>query len=1120
MIFNRISCSNAVKLGQPAHVPCVSISNIVSIIFSIFRHTLATQKHTFDHLSGTRAPTMATAPTPPARERIPMSFHSSQARTRASSPLSSGSSVVSTIASAFPSSSGGYSPPNVALRRNSRRQFRTAADNYGSGDTAIPDAGSMRRQLLQRLWSREFQRFNRTGSESPPLQRSQRNRRAWRFIETPSPTACLECQKLDAVHFNRSVPEITSKRAKYSKLSSTFSSFTQKSHSIETETIEQPESVVDVEESRPSESVSTVDPNDSREVDENRNFTSSEVDDSDVNMAPSNSTFQIEMDGDQINIITTTTTTNTTSSSDSIAAESRPTNHVPMTFRSNENDSIKRMVRSDKNSNYESDVGADSANDNENGECVTQVTPSSTTTTISIDQSTIDSFISQILVDSLNNIIVVEGIVSGPSSNDDNNLSGVMHSVSSQTETDTSTSTVDDNYYVEENAAPTDALTSPQNIYFPKYATDESLSEFSAKYSNDSMVTELPVANIVISVISGSSYPLDGGELIVHRYAQIPRTESMEVRPSSGSVIDGDGNDENGDDDNISLVDSLDDPTENHRHIDGETNSPKLIEKSKAFFVPMDNDKDQDASAEQETPDVNVGYAMPERLRERLQQRQMEMSRRKEYEMKRKQEKIQRIIEQFENKGAAAYESSEHSDVLQVGADMPDTKTVPVRNRSSTDAQLSNVNTHRRSIGLLESYTIDAQGNLLFKEPQKAKAANGKKGPLTMKRGSSKLTPKPTALIARKPREIVSTKVVAVKRTNANAAKPLSNSRLRNTKNSIIGRRADVQKMTLYHHSPTDMVTPDADCGPRRLYQKTEIHDGKKRIEILEIVECANSSPDSLATTATTTSPTSSTTTAQTKSSKIPVPVPPVKKSVARNANGNHQRLSKASSREMPSNYSVSKSFAKNFHQLNNNSKVDQIIADLLIEALNSSTDIGIEFVQTPQQGAANAACTNQSSLIKVSNTKRVCLASAATGTSNGRRNSVSGGGKRSAHSSGKYHQVFDAIPEEKSSLSVDSPENKAEFIESELNSSRISDAVSSSIDFVQENSVDSTDGPANASGSMNGQARGKEAVHSDQEKPEAWFGCFGQRHNESPVDPLLLDEGIFKDIHKSSVLV
>lgn len=844
--------------------------------------------------------------------------------------------------------------------------------------------------------------------------------------------------------------------------------------------------------------------------------------------------FQIEMDGDQINIITTTTTTTPPRSTDtdSTAREHRPTNNES---RSSEpGTSHQSTICSDENSNHESDIGAVAAA-GEIGECVAHVAPS-TTTTISIDQSTLDSFISQILVDSLNNIIVVEGKVSGPSSNDDNNLSGVLHSVSSQTQTDTSA--INENQFmdVDECDAPTETATAAlqQKIYFPKYATDDSLSEYSAKYSNESTTIELPAASIVISVISGSAYPLDGGELIVHRFAQMPRTESMEVRPSSGSAI-GD-NDDNRDDDNVSL-DSLDDPAESNKGVAAEeTHSTRPIEKSKAFFVPMDNDNDQDASAEHETPDIVVGYAMPERLRDRLERRQMEMSRRKEYEMKRKQEKIQRIIDQFENKSAITDESSGHSDILDVVAAtatmaIPETrpsKPVISKRNKAEKAQ------YKSEVGLLQSYTIDAQGNLLFKEPQKVKAASSKKAPPTMKRATAKATTKSVA--TRKPREIVTTKVVAVKRTNAITVKPISNSRHRNnSRDSIVGRRTDLQKMTLYHHSPAaDMVTPDTDCGPRRMYQKTEIHDGKKRIEILEIVECANSSPDSLATS---TSPTSSAaTTSTTKSSKIPVPVLPVKRSSTR-ANNGHQRQSTSPSPPPPrrrqsqanasqlkmnaSQCKSTKSYAKN----NNNSKMDQIIADLLIEALNSSTDIGIEFVKTPQQGPTISAL-NQSSLIKVSNTKRVCASTTATSTTassaaNVRRNS---GGKRSAHSSGKYQQVFDAIPEEKSNLSVESPESTAEISNSILNSSHTSDTVSTSIVFAQENSVESKDGSANAAQHVdrakNGQARGKEAVHSDQEKPEAWFGCFGQRHNESPVDPMLLDEGIFKVIHKSSVLV
>lgn len=1092
---------------------------------------------------------MATAPTPPARECVPMSFHSTHA-TRANSPYSSGSS----FGSVFPPSSAGGSDTNLS-------------QVYSSN-------GSMRRQLLQRLWSREFQRFNRTGSVSPPMQRSQRTRNAWRHMDAPSgpwirpnfrqTRQCIHgqsshSQAMDstahwpnpwsAQHFNRSVPEITSKRAKFSKLSSSFSSFKQKSHSIETET-------VDLSQSERSECLTAADTsermgtndsnfaantNASHDIDENRNFIASEVGDSDdVASSTATNMFQIEMDGDQINIITTTTTTTPPRSTDtdSTAREHRPTNNESRSSEPGIN--YQSTIRSEVNSNHENDVDAvDAAN--EIGECVAHVAPS-TTTTISIDQSTLDSFISQILVDSLNNIIVVEGKVSGPSSNDDNNLSGVLHSVSSQTQTDTSMTTENHFMDVDESDAPADAAAAAlqQKIYFPKYATDDSLSEYSAKYSNESTTIELPAASIVISVISGSAYPLDGGELIVHRFAQMPRTESMEVRPSSGSAI-GD-NDDNRDDDNVS-VDSLDDPAESNRGVVvDETHSTRPIEKSKAFFVPMDNDNDQDASAEQETPDIIVGYAMPERLRDRLERRQMEMSRRKEYEMKRKQEKIQRIIDQFENKSAITDESSGHSDIFDV---VTATAEAAIQETRPSKSVISKRNTtekgqYKSEVGLLQSYTIDAQGNLLFKEPQKVKAAGSKKAPPTTKRATAKASAT-KSIAARKPREIVTTKVVAVKRTNAIAVKPISNSRHRNnSRDSIVGRRTDLQKMTLYHHSPAaDMVTPDADCGPRRMYQKTEIHDGKKRIEILEIVECANSSPDSLATS---TSPTSSATTASTtKSSKIPVPVLPLKRSSTRPTNGHHRqstspspppprrKQSQANASQLKMNASQCKStknYAKSLHQMNNNnSKMDQIIADLLIEALNSSTDIGIEFVKTPQQGP-NISVHNQSSLIKVSNTKRVCAATAATSTTassaaNARRNS---GGKRSAHSSGKYQQVFDAIPEEKSNLSVDSPESAAEISNSILNSSHTSDTVSTSIVFAQENSVESNDGSANAAQHVdrakNGQARGKEAVHSDQEKPEAWFGCFGQRHNESPVDPLLLDEGIFKVIHKSSVLV
>lgn len=1019
--------------------------------------------------------------------------------------------MVSTIASALPFSSGGDSDTNLS--------------EIYSGN------GSLRRRLLQRLSSQECQRFKRTGSSLLSPQYSQRSRCTWRHINTPSPSVCWKCQSLDAARFERLVPESTSKRAKYC-IASSLSSFEERLHLIET-VIDSPNiartphfrNVVHEEQKCSIESSSN--------ASDDANKNDSAIEDGSAFSTTTNA-LQIETDEDRANFLNTSTRIETTESSAPSQSSTSETTMLESTTREHlatSNKSVQTRLlgikihpsngQFDKCGNFDSVVTtADSKDDG----CSTS---EATTATMNIDQSTIDSFISQILVDSLNNIIVVEGTVSGPSTVNDNNLGGVVHSVSCQT--DASLLLADDHHYMQERPS-VGELSFQQKINFPQYFIDESPSEYSAKYSNDSTVIELADGNVEISVVSGSSYPLDGGELIVRRYTQ--RTESMEVRPPSGTMFENDtiGElDEDNDNDTDSLVDSLDEPTDKVGASADEIRAIKPIEKSKAFFVSMDDgDQDRDTAAEQETVCFTVGDAMPERLRKRLQRRQTEMSRRKRYETKRKQEKFQRIVESFESECAVVEDVSGHSEVLDAlqGANTPtaqastdvvpagDSVAAPLKKRNAIHASLSSTNADRR-IQLLESYTVDAKGNLRFQEPQKARKMRDKKTGLTVKREATKISTRSAAPLLRKPREIVTTKVVAVKRTNTIAGKPLSKGWHRGSKDLIIGRRTDLQKMTLYHHSPSDIVTPDADCGPRRMYQKTEIHDGKKRIEILEIVECVNSSPDNMATTTVTTSTASTVPTGAPKSSKIPVPVMPLKKSTARLASGHKQQLSTASI-PASTNHSVSRSSLKNL--ANNNSKVDQIIADLLIEAMHSSTDIGIEFVQTPQQDHANA---------KISNNKRVCLKTMAATSSSvkeakiGRRNSVSSGGKRSAHGSGKYQRVFEAIPEEKTnSLSTDSPENNDKRNNAMENTSQTSETISSSITFTQETLAESKDAPTNAERvverPMNGPARGKEAVQSDQEKPEAWFDCFGQRHNESPIDAALLEQGTFTVIHKS----
>lgn len=219
---------------------------------------------------------------------------------------------------------------------------------------------------------------------------------------------------------------------------------------------------------------------------------------------------------------------------------------------------------------------------------------------------------------------------------------------------------------------------------------------------------------------------------------------------------------------------------------------------------------------------------------------------------------------------------------------------------------------------------------------------------------------------------------------------------------------------------------------------------------------------------------------------------------------------------------------------MNNNSKVDQIIADLLIEALNHSTDIGIEFINTPQ------SLTSQSN-IKLNPTKKMNLSSRrpSNGIAISGSSASVGSGKRSAHSSAKYQQVFDSIPEEKSSSqSIDSPNDEnallVERANNNNNSNSNTDENAGSITKSQITTTPNSSTQPKSNGSIrkspqklkaNGEnhkkvASGKAAIESDQDKSETWFGCFGRTHIDSPVDGLLMDEGILKIIHNTSLAV
>lgn len=823
---------------------------------------MAKQKHTFSDLNA------SSAPSPPARERIPPSFESRE-RTRTSSPISSASSA-STIVHGFASAGSTGSDSNL------NRTFSTN--------------GSMRQQLLRRLWHKEYRRLDRTGSLSPPLHRSLRTKRTFRMQDT-SPEVCSECERLEMTRFNRSVPEIAMKHIKHTnslshpKISSSASSlsFVRKSF-IETETPNEQSpmaiSSVSSERKSPPVPIDITTTNTTAELDTTANILNQlngnlvnedQINGNDSSQANGENSFLIEMEGDQINITTMAAAESTAISESTLPNSSdksyqrellsesaisqtstnqwydNPSNDGNNNYTvHSENNSKSKIteITHMKSGTYEAYHMSSGEIDIENESVVRLKT---ITAHEPLDQTQIDTIISQILVDSLNNIIVVQGKGNQSDSNGDNNI---VELNTSQTQTENTVMMQKIDSHVS-NSSPL-PLPVTDKMYFPHYMSSEMLSEYSTKLSDNSndAIDFLP-SNLVISVISGSPYPGDGGEIVVHRITDMSRTESMEVQPSSAPSVHAD--DENGnpmterttkttttaaeeDEDATSLVDSLDDPNAiaNVREFESMSNDLKVVEKSQAFFVPIEN---SDANSEKiATPtDLNAPIAetMPERLRERLQKRQMEIVERKEAEIKRRQEKIQKLIGQHGKTKSSSDGNASTSSFAVIPDESPKTM------KKSTKSIVKKGNKLKEEIGSLESYTVDGQGNLKFVEGGKKSKITTISGPVVKHVSVKKTitTNKPLA-IGKKHRENTdSEKASAEKRI-----KVTSNTTKTYQSKKIVSHKTakDVQKMTLGQHSPSDIITPDRDCGPRRMYQKTEIQEGAKRIEILEIVECKN----------------------------------------------------------------------------------------------------------------------------------------------------------------------------------------------------------------------------------------------------------------------------------------
>lgn len=356
-------------------------------------------------------------------------------------------------------------------------------------------------------------------------------------------------------------------------------------------------------------------------------------------------------------------------------------------------------------------------------------------------------------------------------------------------------------------------------------------------------------------VSSGSVYPDVDFEnaILVPRLSAYPRSDSMEVRSSASA----DRNPPLDSEENLSLVDSLDGSSlltggrqreeSLEREIE-EDQARKLqraksienattqnIEKPEAFFVPIGRTSYQE--------DLNIAKKMPAQIREKLNLRQRRRNFKREQELVRKNNNqhhhhVQKTVIETRLVNRVADMRIDNSSAAGQPPNAPQRQMKKFFKSSTTTSSapshtmfitkyhpaviplspptLSSDSRHRKvglrgvksDIGSLKSYTIDSKGNMQFQAPP----TKGHPPKIATRRATT-----------------VTTKM----------RKKCSSTEAHHYPGRL---RKKTECMTLYQ---TMNLTPDSETGPRRIYQKTEIQDGEKRIEILEIVECAGSSSNS-----------------------------------------------------------------------------------------------------------------------------------------------------------------------------------------------------------------------------------------------------------------------------------
>lgn len=451
------------------------------------------------------------------------------------------------------------------------------------------------------------------------------------------------------------------------------------------------------------------------------------------------------------------------------------------------------------------------------------------------------------------------------------------------------------------------------------------------------------ISEIISGVGAGNYYEDIDNNVVVPRFSAFPNTDSMEVNTSSSDDAEIIGSD------CTSLVDSLDDPNSPRsillrRSFNNNSNKRSELvrsaidvldllpenssrddsghprEKGESFFIRI---KDDDCDCEKEN--VVVADHMPEKIKQRLYRRhrkrelRMECARRSKVKQLKRELERQRHSElcasrrELERDCAAVINALIDEVIAKIAQD--EYKCMRIKHKPSRMIiSKSDENVSRRTWRKDADYQ---QGKELFR---------------TAKNSSTSYKEKPTK-----------------------------------------GKKSDRHhihgKLSLLTH-PTSPSSEDR--GPKRIYQKSEIHEGNKCIEILEILEYVNGSQSSPETTNSDENHNH-----KSKKSRIPVPV--------------YERIQK-----------TPKSYSQKFHyssveRLNSptvsretNKKPTNFLANMLMEVL--ADDEASEPAPEPAEEAVRA-----------------------------RRASVPHAEPRSRSNSLRFRRVFDSIPEEKASLSIDS---------------------------------------------------------------------------------------------------